>query len=110
HLAARPVDAAVAGARIGLGLVAPVDRRVGEGLAEAERDVNPAVRVLAAGLQQRHAGVWVLAEPGCHGAAGGPGADHDEIRLNYSSARLHRVPPPLALFRPVHYSAAHAEA
>src|SRR5207248_4144993 len=43
HLATRPVDAAAAGPWIGLGFVAPVDRRVGKGLAEAERNVDPAV-------------------------------------------------------------------
>jgi hypothetical protein len=50
HLAARPEYAAIAGAGVGLGLVAPVDRRVGEGLAKAERNVDPPVAVLAAGL------------------------------------------------------------
>jgi hypothetical protein len=44
------------GLGVGLGLVAPVDRGVRKGLAKAERNVNPAVAVLAAGLEQEHAG------------------------------------------------------
>src|SRR5205814_7222609 len=69
HLAAGPVDAPVAGPRIGLGLVAPVDAGIGESLAEAERNMDPAVLVLAAGLQQHDPGMRVLAEPGRHRAA-----------------------------------------
>src|ERR1700730_5163462 len=62
HLAARPEYAAIAGAGVGLGLVPPVDRRVGESLAKAERNVDPPVAVLAAGLEQEHAGRRGLAE------------------------------------------------
>ena len=82
HLAARPVDTAVGGTGVGLGLVAPVDARIGEGFAETQRDVNPAVLVLAARLQQYDAGRRVFAEPRRHGAAGRSGADHDEIGLD----------------------------
>src|SRR5438309_4132158 len=82
HLAARPVDAAVAGAGIGLGLVAPIDAGIGEGLAKAERDVDPAVVVLAAGLEQQHLCRRALAQSRRHGAARRPRADHDEISFD----------------------------
>src|SRR4029077_19842628 len=82
HLAARPEHPASAGARIGLGLVAPIDRRVGKGLAETERDVNPAVAILAACLEQEHASCRVLAEPRRHRASGRTRADYDEIGLD----------------------------
>jgi len=61
HLAARPEDAAVGGTRVGLGLIAPVDARIGEGLAKAQRDVNPAVLVLTARLEQQDLGRRVFA-------------------------------------------------
>src|SRR5438094_8017512 len=83
HLAARPEDAPAAGAGVGLGFIAPVDRRIGEGLAETERDVNPAVLVLAARLEQHHPGRRVLAEPRRYRTPGGPGADDDKIGLDF---------------------------
>src|SRR2546423_6975791 len=93
HLAARPVDAAVAGSRIGLGFVAPVDRRIGKGLAEAERNVDPAVVVLAAGFEQKNARSRIFAEPRRDGAAGRAGADHDEIGLDRMELKGHPAPP-----------------
>src|SRR6266446_9248730 len=97
HLAARPEDAAVGGARIGLGLVAPVDAGIGEGLAEAQRDVDPAVLVLAARLEQHDPGRRVFAEPRRYGTACGSGTDHDEISLDPLSKilfRRHLLPSP----------------
>ena len=81
HLAARPEDAATVGAGIGLGFIAPVHRGVGEGLAVAERDVDPAVAVLAAGFQQHDARRRIFGQPRGHDAAGGTRTDHDKIRL-----------------------------
>jgi hypothetical protein len=78
----RPEHAAIAGAGIGLGLVAPIDRRVGKGLAKAERDVDPAVALLAAGLEQEHARRRVFAEPRRDRAPGRACADDDKIGLN----------------------------
>ena len=92
HLAARPEDAAVGRPWIGLGLVAPVDRGVGEGLAEAERDVDPAVCVLAAGLEQQDPGRRVFAQPGGNRAPGRTRADHDEIRLEPLLCLIHQIP------------------
>ncbi len=82
HLAARPEDPPPVGAGIGLGLVAPVHRGVREGLAEPERNVDPAIVVLPAGLQQHDARGRVLRQPRRHDAAGGARPHHDEIRLD----------------------------
>src|ERR1700730_5513709 len=91
HLAARPEDAAVGGTGVGLGLVAPVDARIGEGLAEAQRDVDPAVLVLAAGFEQHHPGRRVFAEPRRDRAPGGSSTDHDKIGLDELLWRPRRV-------------------
>ena len=93
HLAARPEHLAVGGARIGLGLVAPIDRRVGKGLAKAERDVDPAVLVLAAGFEQQHPRRRVLAQPRGDRAPGRAGADHDEIGLDHILLCGHPILP-----------------
>jgi len=66
---------------IGLGLVAPVDRRVGEGLTKAERDMDPAIGVVAAGFEQQHFYRRVFRQPRRDRAAGGAGTDDDEIGL-----------------------------
>ena len=58
------------GTWIGLGLVAPVHRRIGEGLAVAEGDVDPAIAVLAAGFEQNDTGCGVFGKSHCHDAAG----------------------------------------
>ena len=101
HLAARPEHSAIGRTGVGFGLVAPVDARIGESLAEAQRDVNPAVRVLAAGLDQHDAGCWVFAKSGCHRAAGGPGPDDDEISLEpLGSIQLGRHLVPFHLSTP----------
>src|SRR5437660_7310351 len=76
HLAARPEDAAVGSTGVGLGLVAPVDAGIGEGLAKAQWNVDPAVLVLAAGLEQHDPGGRVLAEPRRDRAARRSRADH----------------------------------
>ena len=93
HLAARPEHLAAIGAGIGLGLEAPIDRRVGEGFAEAERDVDPAVGVLAAGFEQDDARARVFGEPRRDRAAGRAGADDDEIGLDRCLALRPSSPP-----------------
>src|SRR5205085_4623785 len=90
HLAARPEYAAIPGAGIGLGLVAPIDRRVGEGLAKTERDVDPAIAVLAAGLEQEHARRRILAEPRRDCAPGRAGADDDEVGFDLVLLSCHK--------------------
>ncbi len=90
HLAARPEDAPAVGAGIGLGLIAPVHRGVGKGLAVAKRDVDPAVAVLAAGFQQHDARRGIFGQARGHDAAGGTRADHDKIRLERILQHGHR--------------------
>src|SRR5215469_2113694 len=82
HLAARPEDAAVGGARIGFGLVAPIDRGIGKGLTETERDMDPAVGVLAARLDQHDARRRILGEARRHRTARRARANDDEISLD----------------------------
>jgi hypothetical protein len=95
HLAARPINLASAG--VGLGLVAPVDRRVGKGLAEAKRDVDPAIGVVAARFEQQDACVAVLGEARGDRASGRAGADDDEIGLDCVALRGHApLPHPVA--------------
>jgi hypothetical protein len=53
--AAGVVDGAARQVLVGLGLVAPVGARVGDGVEVADRDVDPEVIVLAAGFQQKYA-------------------------------------------------------
>ena len=55
HLAARIVERAAVEAGLGLGLEAPVGARVADHVEVADRDVDPEVVVLAAGLEQQHA-------------------------------------------------------
>src|SRR5690348_1435199 len=93
HLAPRPVDTAVAGPRIGLRFVAPIDGWVDKGLAEAERNVDPAVVVLAAGFEEKDARCRLFAEPRRDGATGGAGANHDEIGLDRVELNGHPAPP-----------------
>ena len=54
HLAARIADAAAVQARIGLRDVAPIGARIADRVEIADRDVDPEVVVLAAGLEQQH--------------------------------------------------------
>src|SRR6266851_5426907 len=93
HFAARPEHTAVGGAGVGLGLVAPVDTGVSEGLAEPQWDMDPAVGVLAAGFEKHHPDRRIFAEPRRHRATGRAGPDHDEISLDRGLLRRHVIPP-----------------
>ena len=79
HLAARIVEAAAVEARLGGGLVAPVGARVAHQVEVADGDVDPAVVVLAAGLQQQHAGIGVGRQPVRQQAPGRARADDDVV-------------------------------
>ena len=79
HLAARLDDLAVVELGLRLGLVEPVDPCVGEQLAVAERDVDPEVAIVAAGLQQQHAMAARGGQAVGQHAAGGTGADDDVV-------------------------------
>src|SRR5262249_31421638 len=93
YLAARPEDAPVAGAGVGFGLIAPINRRVGKGLAKAERNMDPAVAVLAARLEQDYTRRRIFAQPRRHRATGRPRANNDEIRLDpFLFCRHRRLP------------------
>jgi hypothetical protein len=89
HLAARPEHAPIGGAGVGLGLVAPIDRRVGEGLAETQRDVDPAIGVVPAGFEQQYPRARVFGQPRGDRAPGRAGADDDEIDLDRVLPRCH---------------------
>jgi hypothetical protein len=78
---------------IGFGLVTPVDRRVGEGLAEAERNVGPAIEIVTPSFQQHDTGGGVFGEPRGHHAAGRPGAHDDKIGFDDVLLPGHAVSP-----------------
>ncbi len=91
RLAARDVEAAVVAARLGLGLVVPVELRLellGEG--GGDRDLRRAAA--AAGLDQQHLDAAVLAQPRRQQAAGGPGADDHVVVVVHLSLRLSTRP------------------
>ncbi len=76
---ARPVDLPTVHPGIGLGLELPVVDRVEHGLAVADRDMDPGVVVLRTRFQQQHGVAPVLRQARGQHAAGGAGADDDEI-------------------------------
>ncbi len=55
--------------------------------------MDPAVLVLAAGLEQHHPRRRVLAQPRRDRAAGRAGADHDEIGLDHILLCGHLIVP-----------------
>src|SRR3546814_5929828 len=66
--------------------VGPVDRRIGEVLAVAEREVDPRVAIRRPRLQQQHAVTAGLRKSGGEDAAGAARADHDEVEC---ALRIH---------------------
>ena len=85
NLAARLVQGPAVELRLGLGLEHPIDPRVGVGLRVAERDVDPGIAVLAAGLDDQYPGRRIGAEPVGQNAPGRAGADNDEIVFRIES-------------------------
>src|SRR5262249_45134063 len=79
HLAARLDDAAAVEPGLGLAFIEPVDLRIAEELAVAERDVDPRIAVGAAGLEQEHAVLPPLRQAIGQDAARRPAADDDII-------------------------------
>src|SRR5205807_2440740 len=79
HLAARLVHAAAFELRLGLALEHPVEARIGEQPAVADRDMDPEKAVLVAGLEQQHTVAAAFAEPGGDGATGRAGAGDDVV-------------------------------
>src|SRR3954471_16077816 len=86
HLAARRDDLAAVTLRLGLGFVEPVDLRVGEILAVAERHVDPDIAILAARLEQQHAMLAALGEAVRQHAARAAGAHDDEVERVHQAA------------------------
>mmetsp|Transcript_6308 Transcript_6308/g.25549 ORF Transcript_6308/g.25549 Transcript_6308/m.25549 type:complete len:320 (+) Transcript_6308:1316-2275(+) len=87
HLAARVAQVAAVEPGLGLGLEAPVGARVADAVEVADRDVDPVVVILAAGLDQQHALVAVGAEPVRQQAAGGAGTHDDVVETFFGHAR-----------------------
>ncbi len=89
HLAARPEHAAAVQVGFRLGLVAPVDARVGDRLAVAQRNVDPEMPVVSAGFQQHDARCGVFGQSRGHDAAGRARADDDEVGVDGFLLRGH---------------------
>ena len=81
HLAARLKHLPAVQARLGLGLVHPVDGLFLEQLAVAERHVDPEVGVLRAGFEQQHRMLAVRAETIGEHASGRARTDDDVIEF-----------------------------
>ena len=95
HPAARIVERAAVEARLRLGLEAPVGPGVVLGVEVADRDVNPDVAVLAAGLEQADPVVRVRGQPVGEHAARRAGADDHGVELAEISFAHSRHPAPL---------------
>ena len=81
HLAPRPVETAAAKSRARLGLEHPVGARIVHRLEVADRNMDPDVAVVAAGLEQEHAGASVGGQPVGQHASGRAGADNDVVPI-----------------------------
>ena len=91
QLAARPVVGIAGEPRVGFGLVVPVDGRVEEGLAIAERHLDEEAAVGAARLQHQHRVAAVRRQALGDDAAGRAGADDDEVEALHQIGRA-RLP------------------
>ena len=80
-LAARLDDPAIVQLGFRFRLVEPVDLGIIEQLAEAERNMNPHIAVVAAGLEQQHAMPARRGQPIGKHAAGRAGADDDVVEM-----------------------------
>ncbi len=79
NLAARLIHDAVVEVRLRLGIEHPVHSRIDEGLGVTERNVDPRVGVLAAGLQQQNAMTTGFGKPGGEHTARRTRASHNEV-------------------------------
>ncbi len=82
ELAARPIIDAAGEPRNRLGQVSPVDARVMEGPAVADRDVHPGPAVRRPGFEEQHPMPCALAEAISEHASRRPRADDDEVVLH----------------------------
>src|SRR5262249_22885035 len=90
HFPPRLDDLPVVELRLRLRGIEPIDLRIGEQLAVAERDMNPDVAVVAARLQQENAMATRGGQTIGENAAGAAGADDDIVEG--FRMRLHRRP------------------
>jgi hypothetical protein len=89
HLAARLDDLAIVELGFRFGLVQPIDLGIIEQLTVAERNMNPDVPVVAAGLEQKHAMAAGFGEAIGEHAAGRTGADDDVVEPCFVRNRRH---------------------
>ncbi len=78
--AARPIGRSPAGAVIGFGLVTPIEFRMVEGLAVADRHPDPEIEVGTARLEQQHPHRGIGAQPVGENATGRTRADDDKVK------------------------------
>src|SRR5436305_11863440 len=97
HFAARLDDLPVVQLRLRLGFVEPIDLGIVEQLAVAERDVDPHVAVMAAGLEQQDAIPAGFGQAVGEHATGGAGADDNVIEPRFIRNRRHARRPPFSL-------------
>ena len=92
HFAARLDDLAVVEIGLRLRTIEPVDLGVVEQLAVTERNVNPDVAVVSAGLQQQNTMTARGGQPISQDAAGRAGADDDIVKSISRWDRRHGAP------------------
>jgi hypothetical protein len=90
HPAAGVVDRAPGKVLVRLGSVAPVGAGIGDRVEVADRDVDPEIVVLAAGLEQQHPRFGPLREAVGEQAAGAACANNYIV---IAAEVLHPVPP-----------------
>ena len=86
HATARPVHAAAVQPRIGLRLILPIDRSVGEGAAVADGGLDPEPVIAAAGFEYEYAVASARREPLGEHAARGARADDDVVELIHAAS------------------------
>ena len=86
HPAARIRDGASGGAGIGLGGIAPGNRRMVEQFHVAGRDVDQRVQIPSAGFEQYDAAAWIGTQPVGQYAPGRAGPDDHIVRLHCVSS------------------------
>ena len=79
HLAARIVEGAAAETGFGLGLEQPIRARIADAVEITNRDVDPVVIVITAGLQEQDLVRRIGGQPVRQHATGAAGADNDVI-------------------------------
>ena len=92
--AARAFEPAAAGRRLGLGEILPVMLALGQHPHPGDRDLDPRIAVPAAGFEEQHARALILGQPVRQRAAGGTGADDDDVvalAVRHDATRLRKT-------------------